>query len=126
MAEADFPIIEGRETVYQLVHFMRLNLDHESALEGIVGVLPYNALIVSIKCYVSKAFSNSKLVLGKGGADKTFGEKEIKSVSIQDFTPTADKALVGSSEELRLHYKIDQKSNAGNCVIVVEYIPNLL
>lgn len=125
MPDIKFPIVEGRDLNYQLVHFLRKDLNHDSPLSGLVGVLPYNALIVSMKCYVITAFANSKLTLGKGAEDKTFGEKEIKTVSVQDYTPTADKAMVGATEELRLHYKKDVKSNAGKCVIIVEFIPNL-
>lgn len=123
MPEQVFETVEGRDGIYQFTGFMRFNLKHNSPKTGLIGVLPYEAVIISIKAYVKTAFSSTKLGIGSTAGGKEYGEKEIKTISVQDFTPTDAKCFVASDKETRLFYNMDSVSNAGDGVIIVQFVP---
>lgn len=125
MAEATLPnALEGRNLFEQQVTFIRKNITAKDPTEVKIGVLPRGAIILSIKCYVNELFNNSKLKIGSSLGGSEFGEKEIKTKSIQDYTPTDSKTFVSDSEELVLYGKRDQTVDSGECSVIVTFVTN--
>lgn len=125
MAESTLPnALEGRNLVEQQVTFIRKDISAKDDLSVKLGVLPRGAIILSIKCYVKELFSEAKLKIGSAPDGTEFGEKEIKTKSIQDFTPSDSKLFVPLDSELTLYGKRDKATDAGNCSVVVTFVAN--
>ncbi|WP_039761694.1 hypothetical protein [Bartonella queenslandensis] len=119
------PPLQGRNLHTQQVSFLRLNIFHKDKnLTERIGILPRGALIKSIKAFVKTAFPEAKLKIGNTHGGNEFGEKDIKAQNTQDFTPTDGKLFVGEEREVSLYATRDKTTNAGECVVVVEFIAN--
>ncbi|MBB5074422.1 hypothetical protein HNQ69_001564 [Bartonella callosciuri] len=125
MADQLPPPLQGRNLHTQQVSFLRLNFTYHDTDHSVkIGTLPRGALITSIKAFVETAFTDAKLQIGSTATGKEFGEKDVKTQSTQDFTPTDQKAFVSDSKELTLYAKADKKVQVGKCVIVVQFVTN--
>lgn len=117
--------LEGRNLHTQQVSFLRRNISaKEPDLTIRLGVLPRGAVILSVKCYVRELFNEAKLRIGSTHGGNEFGEKDIKTKGIQDFTPTDAKLFVSADTELVLYAKRDKATDAGECSVVVTFVAN--
>lgn len=125
MAESTLPnALEGRNLVEQQVTFIRKDITAKDPVDVKIGVLPRGAVILSVKCYVKEIFTDTKLKIGSTLGGSEFGEKEIKTKSIQDYTPSDSKLFVGMDSELVLYSKRDKETDAGECSVVVTFVAN--
>ncbi|MCZ2159263.1 hypothetical protein NPX99_08450 [Bartonella sp. 220] len=119
------PPLQGRNLHTQQVSFLRLNILHKDKhLTEKIGILPRGALITSIKTFVKTAFSEAKLKIGSTYGGNEFGEKDIKAQGTQDFTPTDQKSFVADDKEMTLYATRDKTTDAGECVVVVQFVTN--
>ncbi|WP_375694237.1 hypothetical protein [Bartonella sp. AD24XZML] len=117
--------LQGRNLHTQQVSFLRLNISHkEKHLTEKIGILPRGALITSIKAFVKTAFSEAKLKIGSSYGGNEFGEKDIKAQNTQDFTPTDQKVFTPEDKEMTLYATRDKTTDAGECVVVVQFVTN--
>lgn len=117
--------LEGRNLHTQQVSFIRTNIvADDPVLTTRVGVLPRGSVILSIKCFVKELFADAKLKIGKTHGGSEFGDKDIKTKGIQDYTPTDAKVFVGADDELVLYATRDKKTAAGECSVVVTFVAN--
>ncbi|QEE12276.1 hypothetical protein [Bartonella krasnovii] len=125
MADQLPPPLQGRNLHTQQVSFLRLNISHKDKhLTEKIGILPRGAVITSIKAFVKTAFPEAKLKIGSTYGGNEYSEKEIKTQSVQDFTPTDQKAFVGDDKETTLYATRDKTTAAGECVVVVQFVTN--
>lgn len=125
MPEATLPTaLEGRNLVEQQVTFIRKDISFSDDVHVRIGVLPRGAVILSIKCFIDEIFADTKLKIGSTFDGNEFGEKEIKTKSTQDYTPTDSKAMVSDDKELVLYSKRDKATQAGKCTVVVTFVAN--
>ncbi|WP_273757220.1 MULTISPECIES: hypothetical protein [unclassified Bartonella] len=117
--------LQGRNLHTQQVSFLRLNISHKDKhLTEKIGILPRGAVITSIKAFVKTAFPEAKLKIGSTYGGSEHGEKEIKTQSTQDFTPTDQKAFIADDKETTLYATRDKTTAAGECVVVVQFVTN--
>ncbi|GAA5111776.1 hypothetical protein [Bartonella jaculi] len=125
MADHLPPPLQGRNLQTQQVSFFRLNFTHENKDKAMkIGTLPRGALVTSVKAFIKTAFSEAKLKIGISPTGQEFGEKEIKTQGTQEFKATGQKEFVPLDSELTLYAKVDKTVNAGEGVVVVEFITN--
>ncbi|GAA4667011.1 hypothetical protein [Bartonella pachyuromydis] len=125
MADHLPPPLQGRNLHTQQVSFLRLNISHKDKhLTEKIGILPRGAVITSIKAFVKTAFSEAKLKIGSTYGGNEYSEKEIKTQSVQDFTPTDQKVFIADDKEVTLYATRDKTTAAGECVVVVQFVTN--
>ncbi|WP_375620422.1 hypothetical protein [Bartonella sp. TS25HLJMH] len=125
MADQLPPPLQGRALHTQQVSFLRLNISHKDKhLTEKIGILPRGALITSIKAFVKTAFSEAKLKIGSTYGGNEFSEKDIKAQNTQDFTPTDQKVFAPEDKEMTLYATRDKTTDAGECVVVVQFVTN--
>ncbi|WP_254473233.1 MULTISPECIES: hypothetical protein [unclassified Bartonella] len=119
------PPLQGRNLHTQQVSFLRLNISHKDKhLTTKIGTLPRGALITSMKAFVKTAFSEAKLKIGSTDGGNDFSEKDIKAQGTQDFTPTDQKVFIANDKEVTLYATRDKTTDAGECVVVVQFVTN--
>ncbi|WP_175869611.1 hypothetical protein [Bartonella gabonensis] len=115
--------LQGRNLHTQQVSFLRLNITHKDQhLTEKIGTLPRGALIISIKAHVKTAFSEAKLKIGSTYGGNEFSEKEIKAQGTQEFTATNQKVFIADDKEVTLYATRDKTTDAGECVVVVQFV----
>lgn len=124
MAGAEHPgVLCGRNVHTQQVSFIRYTMTSCVKDESfVVGVLPRGALILSMKAYVKTALNNTKLKLGKEPNKQEYGEKDVKTISIQDYALSVDKQFCSDVEETVIYGTCDQKADNGHVVVLIEYV----
>ncbi|MDM9997341.1 hypothetical protein AT246_07320 [Bartonella henselae] len=64
------------------------------------------------------------LAIGVSPTRKEFGEKDIKTQGPQEFAATSQKEFISLDTELTLYAKVDKSVNAGEGVVVVQFVTN--
>ncbi|EJF95596.1 hypothetical protein [Bartonella elizabethae] len=119
------PPLQGRSLHTQQVSFLRLNITHKDKhLTEKIGILPRGALITSMKAFVKTAFTEAKLKIGSTYGGNDFSEKDIKAQGMQDFTPTDQKVFIANDKEVTLYATRDKTTDAGECVVIVQFVTN--
>lgn len=117
--------LEGRNLTTQQVSFIRRDISaKEKNLSVRVGILPRGAVITSIKCYVRDIFSDAKLKLGSSEGGQEYGEKEIKTKGIQDYTLSDSKFFVPLDKETSIFAKRDKSTASGECSVIITFVAN--
>lgn len=122
MARNVFNPIEGRRHEEQMLSYIRKPFDHTVG-EGVflVGKIPDNSIILSIRVHVEGQFAGKKLKFGSTEAVNDYGEADVGQVGIVNVTIPNSKWFV-SGDELLLRASLDGRVQNGKGTIIVEFI----
>lgn len=118
-------ILQGRRLHTQQVHFLRYVFSSkEDTFPVYLGSLPENSVIRSIRVAVKTAFAGAKLKFGNTEQCNDMGEADVGAAGVKNCTVPDAKRFIPEGEA-SIYVKLDKKVDAGEGIIIIDYIPNL-